>query len=66
MRRLTDVEKATIRIHANMVQDCLDRALQMDTEQRRKDFEWAKNQFKERWPSHDWRSYADSKKEIQR
>lgn len=50
----TDVEKAELRLHANLVQDEFDNAETLGyTERSKAQFEWAQKEFKERHPGRD-------------
>jgi hypothetical protein len=56
---MTPADIRTLRSHANFVQERLDRALQMDTQQRREEFEWAQKQFNTRYPNYRWQEWAE-------
>lgn len=56
----------TLRSHAEMVRDRLDRALQLDTPLRREQFEWAEKQFADKYPHYNWREWAEKEKPVQR
>lgn len=61
---MTPADIRTLRSHAAMVQDRLDRVLQMDTDLRRQEFEWAESEFKKRYPNYEWRAWAEKPKAI--
>lgn len=55
-----------LRSHAALVQDQLDKAIQLDTPERRADFEWAQGEFNKRYPHYKWQDWAPKETEIAR
>lgn len=65
---MTPAEIRALRSQANLVQDYLNQAIQMDTELRRQEFERVEAHFKDRYPGYEWRTWQtiNSEREAQR
>lgn len=59
---VTPADVRALRSQANLVQDYLNRAVQMDTALRREEFERVKGDFERRYPHYDWREWQTIEK----